>query len=147
MKKLSRNRIILLFIFLSLPLNCFILFLCWLFDPCHTNRVSPSSYQVCISAPDSLGCRSCIGVNYGYRWNHNQSCVENYVDMFSNNTKPHPSPIPIDMEMCHKCEDMYSKYSSLGDMNNIDHSFLIENCTDSNTELPRDPFSTDIKPF
>lgn len=147
MKKLSRNRIILVFMFLGLPFICIILFLYWLFDPCHTTRVMPSIYQVCLSAPNSLGCKACTGENYGYRWNHRQSCVENYIDMFSHNTKPHPSPIPVDMEMCQKCQDLYSKYYSPDDMNNIDHSFFIEKCTDSNTELPRDSFSSYNKPF
>lgn len=147
MKKLSRNRIILVFMFLGLPFICIILFLYWLFDPCHTTRVSPGIYQVCLSAPHSLGCLSCIGQNYGYIWNHGQSCVENYVDMFSHNMKSHPSPIPVDMEMCQKCEDLYTKSYSPDDMNNIDHSFFIEKCTDSNTELPRDSFSSYKKPF
>lgn len=147
MKKLSRNRITLLFIFLSLPFICFILFLYWLFDPCQNNPVEPGAYQVCLSAPNSLGCKACTGENYGYRWNHRQSCVENYVDMFSHNMKSHPSPIPVDMEMCQKCEDLYAKSYSSRNMSNMDYSFLIEKCSVSITELPRDPFSTDSKSF
>lgn len=136
MKKLSRNRIILLFIFLSLPFLCFIVFLYWLFDPCHTTRVSPEIYQVCLSAPHSLGCLSCIGQNYGYIWNHGQSCVENYVDMFSHNMKSHPSPIPVDMEMCLKCEDLWRDFAGELSLTADDQRFFNEYCYEPNKVPP-----------
>lgn len=137
MKKLSRNRIILLFIFLSLPLICFILFLYWLFDPCHTTRVLPSMYQVCISAPYSDGCTSCRGGNnFSYNWNASSSCVENYIAMYKYNKKPRPSPIQVDSDLCIKCEDLYVQLYSKEGGSKMDYSFFIEKCTDPETVLP-----------
>lgn len=147
MKKLSRKRIILLSLFFGLPFICSIFFLNWLFDPCHQKRVMPGIYQVCLIAPNSPGCISCNGEDFGYKWNRQQSCIENYVDMFAHNVKSHPSPIPIDMEMCQRCENLYSKYPFSADMKDMDYLFFIEKCTDSETVLPSDPFTTDKDSF